>query len=284
VENRLEGNLIKDIVLNLPLDADEDATITYAVSLAAAFDARVTGIAFAYEKMPAGILGDERWVDGVEELRKEAEQAADAAISKFENVARAAAISAATYRLATTFWGTADEFGRIARRFDLSVLRQPEPGTGRSDHLVFRAALFDSGRPVLIVPSTHKGQAKFERIMICWDGSRNAARAVADALPFLRRADGIEIVTIGSPRDNSEMVLGAGIAGHLKVHGIRATTKEIAATDVEVPSRILSHAATTNADLIVMGGYGHSRLRELVLGGATHGVIAAMSIPTLMSH
>jgi len=216
--------MIKDVVLSVPLSGNSDTTIDYAVSLAGTFNARVTGIAFAYEKMPIGLLGDETWVAGIEELRKEAEDAAKAAIGRLRQAARAADVSIDTRWIATTYSGTAEVFGRIARRFDLSIVRQAEPKTNSSDRLIIQAALFDSGRPVLIVPLGQKGAAKFDRIMICWDESRSAARAVADSLPFLRRAKAIEIVTAGDSETIKSASAGA-IADHLALHQLKAATK-----------------------------------------------------------
>ena len=138
--------MIKDIALNLSVAAAADATVDYAVSLARTFGARTTAIAFAYEKMPVGIFGDERWVDGVEALRKEAEAAAQAAVTRFETLARAAGLTFTTRRVATTFEGTAEAFGRIARRYDLSVVRQAEPRTGTSDHLIIRKFIMSDQR------------------------------------------------------------------------------------------------------------------------------------------
>ena len=275
--------MIKDILLNLSADSQQDVAIDYAVSLANAFDARVTGVAFAYEKMPTGFLGDERWVGSVEQLHKEADEAAQASVARFENAARSAGITMETRRIETTFSGTADEFGRMARRYDLSVVRQARPGTGTSDHLIVEAALFDSGRPVLIVPRAHKGAASFNRIALCWDGSRAAARAAADAFPFLRFAKAIEIVTVENQTTDNE-IPGADLVDHLMQHGLAAEARRIAVSGVDVPSRIISYAADASTNLLVMGAYGHSRLREFVLGGATRGVLAGMLVPTLMSH
>jgi nucleotide-binding universal stress UspA family protein len=119
--------------------------------------------------------------------------------------------------------------------------------------------------------------------LICWDGSRNAARAIADANPFLARARAIEVVTVGADIKSDE-IPGADIAHHLARHGLKIEVKSIVASDLDVPNAILSHAADVSADFIVMGGYGHSRLREFVLGGATRGILATMTVPTLMSH
>jgi nucleotide-binding universal stress UspA family protein len=149
--------------------------------------------------------------------------------------------------------------------------------------LAIEAALFSSGRPVLVVPYIQSSGLRLDHVMVCWDGSRNAARAVADAMPFLRRAGSIEVVTV-EDRDRRNQLIGAKIAEHLAHHGLKVELNPIVAVESDVPDTILSHAADTSADLIVMGGYGHSRLREFVLGGATSGILSAMTVPTLMAH
>jgi nucleotide-binding universal stress UspA family protein len=275
--------MIKDIVLSLVKGADPDATIDYAVSVAAAFEAHLAGIAFAYETVPAAMLIDDVPPDWIDELRAEAENAAKAALARFEEAARRAGISAETRRLDASFAGTADLFGRIARRFDLSVVRQAEPEDQTPAELIIQAALFDTGRPVLLVPYVQTAALELNRVMVCWDGSRSAARAVDDALPFLTRAKNVEVVVVGERLKSDEMP-GADIAHHLARHGCAVELKRITASDTEVANVLLSHAADTAANFIVMGGYGHSRLREFVLGGATRGVLGQMTVPTLMSH
>ena len=120
--------------------------------------------------------------------------------------------------------------------------------------------------------------------MVCWDASRNAARAVADAMPILAKAGAIDVVIVASERPKSDEVAGADIGHHLARHGLKVEVKRIVATDTDVANTILSHAADTSADFIVMGGYGHSRLREFILGGATRGILSSMTVPVLMSH
>ena len=150
--------------------------------------------------------------------------------------------------------------------------------------MIITAAIFNSGRPVLIVPYIQTDGIRLNRVMICWDGSRNAARAIADAQPFLMRAKAIELVTVVSADIKSDEMGDVDIARHLARHYPKVEVANITATDLDVPNAILSHAADTSADFIVMGGYGHARLREFILGGATRGILATMTIPTLMSH
>lgn len=119
--------------------------------------------------------------------------------------------------------------------------------------------------------------------MICWDGSRSAARAVGDAMPFLQLARSVEVVTIEA-RERRNDLAGAKIAEHLARHGMNVELKPIVAPGGDIAETILSHVADASIDMVVMGGYGHSRLREFVLGGATEGMLRSMTVPTLMAH
>jgi nucleotide-binding universal stress UspA family protein len=149
---------------------------------------------------------------------------------------------------------------------------------------MIEAALLGSGRPIVIVPHYQQGAVKFDRILVCWDGSHNAARAIADAMPFLTRAKQVEVVTVATGGKADDGMPGLYIAHHLSRHGVIAELSNIVAHSQEVSLRIRSHAEQQSADLMVMGGYGHSRLREFVLGGATRDILASTVVPTLMSH
>jgi nucleotide-binding universal stress UspA family protein len=134
------------------------------------------------------------------------------------------------------------------------------------------------------VPHAWSGGLKLDRVLICWDGSRPAARAIADALPFLMRAKSIEIVVVTGERDKSGELTGANMSRHLARHGVTVEINKIAAGSSGVQNAILNHTSGSGADFLVMGGYGHSRLREFILGGVTRSVLGAMPVPVLMSH
>ncbi len=122
--------------------------------------------------------------------------------------------------------------------------------------------------------------------MVAWDASREAARAVSDALPILERASSVAVVSV-NPRSRDfghGDVPGADIALHLARHGVKVDVQRIETRDLDVGNALLSHVASESADLLVMGGYGHSRLREMVLGGATRTILGEMTVPVLMSH
>jgi nucleotide-binding universal stress UspA family protein len=276
--------MIKDIALALEVGSSRDAARDYAISVAAAFNTHLAAIGFAYEPMlPPIDSGSAVPFEMIDAMREENKQAANAAIARFEEAARLAAISAESRMIEASVSGAPKTFGSIARSFDLSVVGQADPDSLRDD-LMVEGALFDSGRPVLIVPYIQRIGLKLDRVMTCWDGSRNAARAINDAMPFLARAKAVDVVTIETKEDRTGEIKGADIAQHLARHGLNVDLRRINAGDVDIANVVLSDAADHDTDFIVMGGYGHSRLREFVLGGATRGILSSMTVPTLMSH
>ena len=277
--------MIKDIVANLAVGGTRDVATDFAVSVATAFDAHLTGVAFRYEPL-IPVMVDMYGIpaDVIESQRIENEKEAKAAVGKLDEAAKRVAVSAQARVLEVQVASAPSVFAHIARRFDLSVIGQPEPDKPALDRLIVEAALFDSGRPVLVVPYIQRAGLKLDRVMVCWDGSRSAARGVGDAMPFIVRAKAAEIVIVATESAKSDEMPGADIAHHLARHGAKVEVERIVSTEIDVASTILSHAADTSADLLVVGGYGHSRLREFILGGATRGILAAMTVPTLMSH
>jgi nucleotide-binding universal stress UspA family protein len=276
--------MIKDIVANLSVGRSRDVTTDFAVSVAATFKAHLAGVAFLYEPLiPAGDMSGIP-VNIIDIMRSENERAAKAAASKFDDAVRGTALSADMRVLDATEAGAPHVFAEIARRFDFSIVAQPDPDTPGPGDPMAEAALFQSGRPVLIVPYIERGGLTLDRVLVCWDGSRNAARAVGDAMPFIVRAKATEIVIVTNEDAKSDEMPGADIAHHLARHGADVEVKRIVSTETDAAGTILSHAADVSADFLVMGGYGHSRLREFVLGGATRGILASMTLPTLMSH
>ena len=275
--------MIKDIVVNLGLGAKDPAG-DYAISIAEAFEAHVLGVAFSYEPViPGSVMGGIP-PEFLESQRAESEKNARDAVTRFEQAAKRAGISSETRILSASVAGAADHLGRIGRRYDLVVVAQPDREKSAPVEVVDEGVLFESGRPVVFVPFIQKGGLKLGRVMLCWDGSRAATRAIADAMPFLHKAKAVEIVMITAGKPKSDEVAGADLGQHLARHGLKVDVKRITSPDIDVPSTVLSYAADSGADMIVMGGYGHSRLREFVLGGVTRGILESMTVPTLMSH
>jgi nucleotide-binding universal stress UspA family protein len=275
--------VLKDIVVNLSSRAAQDFAADYATSIAATFGAHVAGIAFLYEPViPDGTLGGIP-VDLIELQREENSKAANAAVGRFEAATKTAGVSAETRVLDATLGGAAALFGQIARRFDVAVVGQAQREHGASEELMIEGALFESGRPVVVVPYIQKQGLTLDRVLACWDGGRMSARAIADAMPFLERAKAVDIVIVAEERKNDE-ITGANMTEHLARHGVTANVKRIARGDLAIADVILDYAADSGADFMVMGGYGHSRLREFILGGVTRGILGSMTVPVLMSH
>ena len=283
--------MIKDIVVNLALRHARDPAMDFAISTAAAFNAHLSGahlagMALLYEPlMPPMVDMYGIPPEVIESQRIENEKLAKAAVARFDESVRCAGLNSVDTRmLDVPVASTPRLFARVARRFDLSVVGQPEPNGPLLDTLVVEAALFESGRPVLMVPYIQKAGLTLDHVMLCWDGSRSAARAAADAMPFIRRSKLVEVVIVGSEAAKSDEIRGADIASHLARHCAKVEFTRINTTDTDIAGIILSHAADESADLLVMGAYGHSRLREFILGGVTGGILVSMTLPTLMSH
>ncbi len=173
--------------------------------------------------------------------------------------------------------------GRCA---DLFVLGQREgPGAAFDEELVSEVMLA-SGRPLLVVPYIGARPSYCDNVLIAWDGGREAARAVADALPLLKRAQQIHVIAVkGNGHEHAgEHPGGDRLAAWLLQHGITAEIGTYDVPGISIGEWMLSRAADLGSDLIVMGGYGHTRMRELILGGVTRTILRAMTVPVLFSH
>ncbi|MDQ1079977.1 universal stress protein [Pseudoroseomonas cervicalis] len=174
-----------------------------------------------------------------------------------------------------------------ARYADLVVLGQPQPGgAAPMAGLVLGEALFGSGRPLLVVPYAGRFEALGREVLVGWNASAQASRALHDALPLLQAAARISILSVNPERgpDAHGAEPGADIARHLARHGLSVTAEQLVTPEIAEADTLLNRAAELGADLLVLGGYGHSRLRELVLGGVTRRLLREMTVPVLLSH
>jgi nucleotide-binding universal stress UspA family protein len=174
-----------------------------------------------------------------------------------------------------------------ARYADLIVLGQPRD---ESNHAGFardlvHGILMNSGRPVLFVPYRNAVDTVGRTVLVAWKSSRESARAVADAMPFLTRADEVIVMSI-APDDTGdrERLAEADVSAWLARHGVKARVRHEVAEDVDAGPFLLSRAADIGADLVVMGAYSRPRISEVVLGGVTREMLESMTVPVLMSH
>ncbi|MDE5443002.1 universal stress protein [Bradyrhizobium sp. CSA207] len=278
--------MYKDILVHIPTERAMRPVIDGSIALAASLHAHLDAVAVGYVATSAAyVMEGGAAVAAVFEMERErAVERAEAALAVFKIEAANAGISHACHPLGAIPVDAAGSLGEMARLHDLCVVLQPDPEHGSFDNELPREILFQAGGPVLFLPYTFRGAFKARRIGICWDGSRVAARALRDAAPFLARAEEIVILTINEADTVPGDASAENLAKHLARRGLSARTVDLPATRAEIQPAILSLAADENLDLLIMGGYGHSRLQERILGGVTRAMLEAMTVPTLMSH
>jgi nucleotide-binding universal stress UspA family protein len=215
-------------------------------------------------------------------LRDQAAQAAQ----RFRDECRAAGLK--SFEAVVDEADKAPSVVRHAHCSDLTLLSQADPGAAghRAAQDLVERVLLQSARPTLLLPYAGRFDRVGDSALVAWDDSREAARAVSDALPLLRRAKAVQVVSWnerGSVPDHSLAPRLDALRQWLMWQGVAAEVRQ-ETTDVAIADAMLSRACDVGADLIVMGAYGHARLAERVLGGATRGLLASMTVPVLMSH
>lgn len=277
--------MIKDIILNVETDELRDNVRDYAISIAERFDSHLAGIVFANGNRIPNFMMPDIPSDILANIIAESERTGREAVERFEAAAKRSVLSVEPRLVEQSEYGPPSMFSRMARRFDLSVVMQTDGDRWSNNDALIEATLFDSGRPLVVVPYIQKDGLILDRIVCCWDGSRAATRAIHDALPFLKKARMVELFIVSDEKTlDKREIRGADIGHHLARHGIKIEVETVPAADIGVANAIMSHVADCSASMIVMGGYGHSRLREFVLGGATRGVLSTMTVPVFMSH
>jgi nucleotide-binding universal stress UspA family protein len=262
--------------------AIEDGAIQAATSFAASLKSTLHVTTFAVEipRLSSG-LGDLLLDTGG--LVHTAEENSRAQCHRLQGLVHGAAgsnpVHCATRKVA---WGAVMEAAAAeARYFDLTLL--PWSGETVAAQDIAQAVVFGSGRPAILVPNTAH-PASIDHIAIAWDESRVAARALGDALPFLAEGGRVSVLTVQGekplPGSNPAVVL----ASWLEKRGLNATPIEIPLGKRTVAEALQDTALSNGGQLLAMGGYGHSRIRDFILGGATKGVLTRLRIPVLLSH
>jgi nucleotide-binding universal stress UspA family protein len=278
----------RTILVHIGRGDESDTRLAAAIRLARAFGARLVGAYLVDEPeitpSVAALLPEE----SVARRMREGAEAQHAAEQAFREAATAAGCSDLEWRAPSgSPIDAAVAHGRCA---DLIIVGQPDSAlsdTSFSARLV-SSVLLETGRPMLVVPSVAASDSIGSRVLVAWDSGREATRALADALPFLARADQVTVVSVdpGASQRGADGPARQRLAAYLQSHGIVAEFEhhELGKGDIEIGDWLLSRAADWSIDLLVMGGYGHSRWRERVLGGATRSVLSTMTVCVLMSH
>jgi nucleotide-binding universal stress UspA family protein len=273
----------KTILVHVDTGRSAPARLKLSSDLAARFDAHVAGL-YVRRPFQAPAFTD-------------AGPAMDSLYRTYENAVKAdEALATAAFRDSigstslSSEWRVADGLAEVivaayARYADLVIVGQAEPdaaATTTPSDLAETVGIAGEC-PVLIVPHIGVAKPPGKTVMLCWNGSREAARAATGALPILKAADKT-IILLVDPKSDGDEQPGAGVARWLARHGVKAVVQRDTAVDSDLGGVILSRAADHDADLIVMGLYGHSRMREWVLGGASRTLLASMTVPLLVAH
>ena len=292
---------LKDVLVHTDNSGNSKVRLEYATQLAEAHDANLTGLYVAatphkgvlsYGQTPNYIVPDlggrslkeydEKAHALQEERHEHAQLASERAYTRFK--------SATTARKIRNNWvhtegSMSDALTHNARFCDVAIVGQPGPESQRhfgetpTDHLILSV-----GHPVLIVPNLADDFTVGKRIMVAWDRSPLATRAVHNSRPFLRNANSVYVLAINLDPEDHGNVPGSGICEHLAHHSIKASPVHVDSGSETLSKIMLSKAKELDIDLIIMGAYGHSRLREKILGGNTYNLLNNSPIPLLMNH
>ena len=277
--------MFRNILVHLPSERPVRPVVDLAIALSAARRSHLDAVAAGYESMGtigmvaegggaavAAVMGDEQ---------ERALERANAAISVFEIEAKLAKIAYGVRSFAAVPAEAGQTLATLARLYDMTIVLQPDSSNASYDNYIPQEILFNSGGPMLMVPYIHKGPLDAQHVGIAWDGSRLAARAWRDALPFLMGAKAVTVIAVNEEASEAS---SDRLVSHLTRRGIAARVQRLTTDRGDVQGAILSIAAESNIGLLVMGGYGHSRLHERILGGVTRSMFDAMTVPVLMSH
>jgi nucleotide-binding universal stress UspA family protein len=276
---------IRSILIGITEEGDAEersSALPYGLSLARQADAHVT-VQAASLKLTLTHAFISTFAEGlVATENRRLDELAHAVADSSRRAAAASGIACTTQAPQLSYPALIRSFASLARTHDLTVL-DAERIALALDRGLIEAVLMDSGRPLLVVPQGKEAFAG-DRIIVAWDGSAKAARALNDALPFLRGATQVELVSVTGEKDLAHAVPGAEIAPHLTRHGVAVNVLALPAMEGDVAETLRNHARLTRADMIVMGAYVHSRLREAILGGTTQSLLKDTPVPLFLSY
>ncbi|KVA14062.1 universal stress protein [Burkholderia ubonensis] len=276
----------KSILVHLDTSDRAHARLELALRLARRFDAHLTALSAIYTPEPVSFYVMAGSADYFREQRERRDERVAALERLFHAETTRAKVSAD--------WIAADARAntvvpRHARHADLVIVGQSDPNDPETyiDDQFPENLVLSAGRPVLFVPYAGDHASLGERVLVAWDGSREAVRAAHDAMPFIEHAKRTTVVAVGNGHDPDANVRipGADAALMLARHASDVNVLDIeCGPGASIGDTLLSRAYETGTDLLVMGAYGHARWRELVMGGVTRTVLASMTLPVLMSH
>ena len=276
---------LNDILVYVDSTEATKARVGFAVTLAKEHGAHLIGIAFAPTALLPLYGADVGFADMSEVMESVKTQGANA-LQAFEARAKADGVSAEAELMQGMSEEFPHDFARAARHVDLAILGQPRDGDPLiGQYALVERCLFASGRPVIIVPALPEKPSLDGTIVAAWDGSAEAARAINDALTFLKPASRVVLVVgVASGQDDEQAPQTDDMIAHLERHGVTAEALRVKAGEGDIGRLLLATAKSLDADLMVMGAFHHSRWREFILGGVTLTVLEEATIPLFMAH
>lgn len=273
---------VNDLLVVLDPDGKQGPAHAFAQSLALKAGAHLTAVGVALQFIaPVSFAGDYPY-ELLEEATEQSRKGLEAAYDQLRT-STPAGVTTQFVMIEALSGVAAAKLGELARHFDITIVGKDDQGGVGDESGLISAVLFGSGRPVFIVPHTHKGPAKIDHAVVAWDGGLAASRALAAAMPLLQSCKRVEVVTIAPADEPVEELPGFNITRHLARHGVKAELRQVAPAD-NIAAALIAHATNTGADFLVMGGYGHSRVRQFIFGGTTREVLSSMTLPVLMTH
>jgi nucleotide-binding universal stress UspA family protein len=277
--------MIKDIMVRLEGTLADDVRLAGAADIARHFDGYIVGLFLNVLPPPTPPDPEGIALSQTTLLIEEARTAGDRVVELLTERLAQLATPAEVRRLDVFPSEIASTAAREARSADTFVALRPSGVPEEAQHIV-ESVLFGSGRHVFLVPPGERREMRFDNILLAWNGSREAARALVEARPILREAQSVTICVVDDdePVVGARVPLGADVKRHLKHHGIDAALNRLRSHKSDVAETLIAETQRQKADLLVMGGYGHSRLREWLLGGVTYELLQRAPIPLLVAH
>lgn len=279
--------MIRDLFVPLTGTPGDQKAVAAAIRMASTLEAHITVAQTV--NMPLPTIEPWGMLPNVTEMYSALRSDAQSTLEQHRTVLEREGVSHELRLAESLFLEPPDTFALHARYADLSVLVGPDGEIGRESTILrrfFAALLFQSGRPVMVVPRNHAFQWPLERAMVAWSPTRECTHALHEAISLLSNAAAVDVVTIEP--DVGEFGHGdwpgADIGTHLARHGLAVNVLTLPRQGQTVSTALLSHAAESGAQLLIAGGYGHSRLREWMLGGATGELLDSARLPLLFAH
>lgn len=277
----------KTLLVHLDNSKSCAGRVAVALDLAERFDAHLVGLFVMVDPVVPTFVMAQMPSSAIETQRAAAREKARAAIEAFEAAAEKAGRTVESRTALSYLEEVPETLALHARYADLVIMGQHDPDDdGTMGEGTVEQCLLGAGRPVLLVPYIGARPGFGKRALLAWDGSREAARAATDALPLMQQAEKVTVLTVNPKKGRGAHgeEPGADIALVLSRHGVQAEAESMTVRDISIDEAILSRLADEGADLLVMGCYGHARLRELVMGGTTRHILQHMTVPALMTH